>query len=106
MRRVLVKVANGQNKEGHMIKPSSSLMAAVERAEIYFMGRPGSPSAVRRPRLLFQSGKWTALLGDSMQNGIAGSGNTVEEALSAFDSHYLDALHPPKAEASHRAVLS
>jgi hypothetical protein len=89
-----------------MIKPSLNVTAAAERAEIYFMGRPGSPSAVRRPRLLFQSGKWIALLGDSMQNGIAGSGKTVEEALSEFDSHYLDALHPPKAEASNRVALS
>ena len=80
-------------------------MAATERAEIYFMGRPGSPSAVRRPRLLFRSGKWIALLGDSIQNGIAGSGETVEEALTQFDSHYLDALHPPKAEPWHGVAL-
>jgi len=88
-----------------MIRPSSNLAAATERAEVYFMARPGSPSAVRRPRLLFRSGKWIALLGDSVQNGIAGSGKTVEEALGEFDSRYLDALHPPKAQSSSRVIL-
>lgn len=87
-----------------MMKPSPTLMAATERAELYFIGSPGSPSAVRRPRLIFRSGTWTALLGDSIKNGIAGSGKTVEEALREFDSRYLDALHPPKAEATQRVA--
>jgi hypothetical protein len=89
-----------------MMKPSSTLMAAAERAELYFMGRPGSPSAVRRPRLVYRSGTWTALLGDSIDSGIAGSGKTVEEALGAFDRHYLDALHPPEADEQTRFSIS
>jgi hypothetical protein len=81
-------------------------MAAVERAELYFMGRPGSPSAVRRPRLVYRSGTWTALLGDSIDSGITGSGKTVEEALGAFDTRYLDTLHPPEADEQTRTSIS
>jgi len=81
-----------------MLKPSPDLTAATERAELFFRCRPGSPSAVRRPRLLFRSGKWIALLGNSRQDGIMGEGRTVEEALREFDSRYLEALHPPKED--------
>src|ERR1700760_215842 len=83
-------------KEPEVLKPSLNLAAAAERAELYFRCRPGSPSAVRRPRLVFRSGRWIALLGNSKQDGISGAGSTVEEALREFDSHYLEALHPPK----------
>jgi hypothetical protein len=39
-----------------------------------------------------------------MHDGIVGTGSSVEEALREFDSHYLEALHPPKAEISDRAA--
>ena len=76
----------------------------MERAELYFMVHPGSPSAVRRPRLLRRSGAWTAILGRSIKSGIFGSGETVEKALSAFDSSYLDALHTPIEESAALAA--
>ena len=60
-------------------------MAASERAELYFAAHPGSPAAVRRPRLSIRSGKWVAVLGRSVQNGIVGIGPTIETALRAFD---------------------
>jgi hypothetical protein len=69
--------------------------AALERAEVYYAEHPGSPSAVRRPQLSIRSGTWIALLGRSMQDGIAGLGPTVERALRAFDVQYLNALRPP-----------
>ena len=69
--------------------------AALEQAEVYYAEHPGSPSAVRRPRLSARSGTWIALLGRSIQEGIAGFGPTVERALRAFDAQYLNALRPP-----------
>jgi hypothetical protein len=69
--------------------------AALERAEVYYAEHPGSPSAVRRPKLSVRSGTWIALLGRSVQGGIAGFGPTVERALRAFDAQYLNALRPP-----------
>ncbi len=85
-----------------MLKPSPNFAAAAERAELYFMSRPGSPSAVRRPRLVFRAGGWTALLGDSVKSGIGGSGKTIEEALNAFDVQYLAALRPPQIRSAIR----
>ncbi len=70
-------------------------MAAQQRAELYCDTHPGSPSAVRSPRLFTRSGVWIALLGNSVQDGIAGFGPTVEAALRAFDAQYLENLRPP-----------
>jgi len=70
------------------------LAAAMERAELYFTAHPGSPSAVRRPKLSRRSGTWVALLGPSVKAGIVGFGPTIEAALRAFDVQYLAALRP------------
>jgi hypothetical protein len=69
-------------------------ISARQRMELYCELRPGSPSAVRQPRLFFRSGVWTALLGRSVREGIVGFGPTVETALRAFDAQYLETLHP------------
>jgi hypothetical protein len=70
-------------------------IAAVHRAELYYELHPGSPSAVRAPKLFVRSGIWIALLGRSVSEGIAGFGPTIETALRAFDAQYLQALRPP-----------
>jgi hypothetical protein len=69
--------------------------AVAERAALYFLAHPGSPSAVRRPRLFARSGIWVALLGRTVRDGIAGFGPTIEAALRAFDVQYISALRPP-----------
>jgi hypothetical protein len=73
--------------------------AAMERMELYCAAHPGSPSAVRRPRLLFRSDLWIALLGPSIEEGIVGIGPTVAAALRAFDAQYLAGLRPPSEAA-------
>jgi len=71
-------------------------VAAKHRAELYYELHPGSPSAVRSPRIFIKSGVWTALLGKSIRQGIAGFGPTVEAALRAFDRQYLNYLRHPR----------
>lgn len=66
---------------------------------------PGSPVAVRRPRLFNRSGVWVALLGPSVEQGIVGIGANVEAALRVFDVQYLASLRPP-AEADKRGTIS
>src|SRR5205085_8826365 len=78
-----------------MSKNILSEMAAAERMELYYIAHPGSPSAVRRPQLSIRSGVWVALLGDSVRQGIAGFGATVETALAAFDAQYFKFLRQP-----------
>lgn len=72
---------------------------ALERAALYYAAHPGSPSAVRAPKLSRRCGVWVALLGRNIREGIAGMGPSVEAALRAFDVQYLNALRPP-ADAS------
>jgi hypothetical protein len=71
--------------------------AAEERMELYYAAHPGSPAAVRRPRLMKRGKMWVALLGPSVRDGIVGLGPNVEAALRAFDAQYLNMLHPPIA---------
>ena len=79
--------------------------AAMEQMELYCAARPGSPSAVRRPRLSFRSELWIALLGPSIEEGIVGIGPTVAAALRAFDTQYLAGLRPPIEAAGTASAL-
>jgi len=65
-----------------------------DRMERYCTLHPRSPSAVRRPQLSRRRGTFVVLLGHSLENGIVGIGNTIENALQAFDLQYLRALEP------------
>lgn len=78
-----------------MSEKDLELARALERAALYFAAHPGSPSAVRSPKLSHRCGVWVALLGRNLREGIAGMGPTVETALRAFDVHYLNTLRPP-----------
>ena len=69
--------------------------AALEQMELYCTAHPGSPAAVRRPRLFVRGELWIALLGPTVEEGIVGIGSTVGAALRAFDSQYLAGLRPP-----------
>src|ERR1044072_5717035 len=71
--------------------------AAMEQMELYCEAHPGSPSAVRRPRLFVRGELWIALLGPSVEEGIVGIGSTVTAALRAFDAQYLAGVRPNSA---------
>jgi hypothetical protein len=80
-------------------------LAATERMELYCIAHPGSPTAVRRPRLMMRSKLWIAILGPNVQEGIVGIGPTVEAALRAFDAQYLASLRPPRRAIRSRRTL-
>lgn len=63
---------------------------AQRELEQYCKENPRSPSALRRPRLMLRGSSWIALFGSTLQDGIAGIGNSVRSALRAFDSQYAD----------------
>src|SRR5437667_10973866 len=89
-----MKKNNGHISRGRYVPDYAS--AAMEQMELYCAARPGSPSAVRRPRLFFRSELWIALLGPSVEEGIVGIGPTVAAALRAFDTQDLAGLRPPR----------
>jgi len=88
-----MKIKNGFKRTRSL--PDNPTLAAMERMEFYCANNPGSPSAARRPQLLYRGQLWVALLGPSVEEGIVGIGQTVEAALRAFDAQYLGGLRPP-----------
>jgi hypothetical protein len=80
-------------------------LAAMEQMEIYCQAHPGSPSAVRRPRLFVRGELWIALLGPSVEEGIVGIGPTITAALRAFDTQYLAGLRPPTEVVGDRQAV-
>jgi len=88
-----MKKTNGHvSRKRHAL---DSALAAIEQMELYCQAHPGSPAAVRRPRLFIRGDLWIALLGPSVEEGIVGIGSTVTAALRAFDAQYLAGLRPP-----------
>jgi hypothetical protein len=69
---------------------------AVVQVEQYFVDHPRSPSAVRRPKIFREGDTFIVLLGRDVQHGIVGLGNTVANALRAFDLQYCNALRSPQ----------
>ena len=66
----------------------------IDRMERYCVLHPRSPSAIRRPQLSRRRGTFVVLLGHSLENGVVGIGNTVENALRGFDLQYLRTFEP------------
>jgi hypothetical protein len=95
-----MKKNNGQVSRGR--RGVNYAIAAMEQMELYFAAHPGSPSAVRRPRLFVRGELWIVLLGPSVEEGIVGIGPTVTAALRAFDAQYLAGLRPPAEVVSDR----
>lgn len=88
-----MKANNGFKRNGHFV--ANPTLSAMERMELYCAAHLGSPSAARRPQLLYRGQLWVALLGPSVEEGIVGIGQTVEAALRAFDAQYLAGLRAP-----------
>ncbi len=65
---------------------------ALAEMERYCEEHPRSPAAVRRPRIMIRGSSCVALLGGTLQDGVAGIGATVRAALRAFDAQYLNSL--------------
>ena len=71
--------------------------AANAEMERYCKEHPRSPAAVRRPRIIVRGRNYVALLGSTLEDGVAGIGLSVASALQAFDLQYLKSLRPPRA---------
>lgn len=51
-----------------------------------------APHVLMRPRLLIDGGKWCALYGENIQDGVAGFGGSPEEACADFDASWCAPL--------------
>lgn len=52
-----------------------------------------APSVLYRPAISIDGDKWCALYGEDLQNGVAGFGDSPEQAMQAFDSAWLQKLN-------------
>ena len=75
---------------------ASAEAAAAAEVERYCSEHPRSPAAVRRPKVMIRGRSFVALLGSTLEDGIAGIGTSVRAALRAFDIQYLNSLKPPR----------
>ena len=46
----------------------------------------GEPFAIYKPRLFVEGNQWCALLGENLQDGVAGFGESPAKAASAFNA--------------------
>ena len=78
------------------IKPAEAaeIAAAVSEMDRYCEEHPRSPAAVRRPRIIPRGQNFVALLGSTLEDGVAGIGSSVHAALRAFDLQYSNSLKP------------
>lgn len=82
--------------EGNDKQTSRSEIEATTELARYCKQHPRSPTATRRPRLMLRGRSWVALLGYTLQDGVAGIGSTVAAALRAFDIQYSNSPKPPR----------
>jgi len=71
---------------------------AMQEMERYCTPHPNAPVSLRHPRLFLRGRTFVALLGPSIEEGIAGFGDTIQAALSAFDRQYSSSLTPGHEE--------
>lgn len=50
------------------------------------------PSVLYRPSLSIDGNQWCALYGDNLQDGVAGFGNSPEDAMWDFDRNWSKSL--------------
>ena len=50
------------------------------------------PSFLLKPKLMIDGNQWCALLGDNLQDGVAGFGDSPDEAYADFDKSWYKKL--------------
>lgn len=59
-----------------------------------------APSVLYRPTLSADGTKWCALLGENLQEGVAGFGDTPAEAMADFDKAFNNSRTPAAIRAA------
>jgi hypothetical protein len=83
------------HNDRHRVDQALMTMQEMER---YCAAHPNAPVSLRHPRLFIRGRTFVALLGPSIEEGIAGFGDTVQAALHAFDMQYLRSRTPSHME--------
>lgn len=65
---------------------------AAQNAAACIEERYSSPSAIYRPAISIDGNQWCALYGSDLQCGVAGFGDTPEQAMADFDKSWREPL--------------
>lgn len=57
-----------------------------------------APSVILRPRIFTDGDQWCALYGDNLQDGVAGFGDTPNEAMRDFNKNWMWQKLPRKEQ--------
>jgi hypothetical protein len=69
------------NKDGYEFQEHQQRMAFITEHGCYL----NRPCMMWQPKIYLDGNKWCALLGANLQDGVAGFGDSPEEAMKAFD---------------------
>lgn len=67
-------------------------------AEATRANRLATPSMMLLPKLFIDGDKWCALFGENLQNGVAGFGDSPDEAYADFDKSWTEKLNQSKGD--------
>lgn len=63
---------------------------SVKQEYFYTLSCYQRPSTICKPRLYPDGNMWCALLGDDLQSGVAGFGETPAKAFENFDTNFMN----------------
>ena len=81
LRNTIYNVDIGQAVENAVREVVTQIFSPIERA-----------SVLMRPQLSIDGNQWMALYGENTQDGVAGFGDSPEEAMSDFDRNWSKRL--------------
>lgn len=77
--------ANDSSMAANAICHAAEMTRETIRLAVYEYERP---STVHKPRLFIDGNQWCALLGENLQDGVAGFGDSPHDAMNDFDNNW------------------
>ena len=89
-----------QQFDGHALKDEilnkmdiSYYSQNIQNEIMYVVGQYNKPSSIYRPSLSIDGNKWCALYGDNLQDGVAGFGDSPQEAMDDFNINFIENIN-------------
>jgi hypothetical protein len=77
----------------NLIPETDNGLLSASAANIYnYTCEINRPSYIHKPKLTVDGNQWCALYGDDLQNGVAGFGDSPNQAYEDFDRNWIKSL--------------
>lgn len=84
-----------QSMAANAIAHAASMAGEAWQQTAYDHSRP---SVIWKPQLSLDGNQWCARYGDNLQDGVAGFGDSPNEAMHAFDAEWIKKLNPKEGK--------